>query len=284
MTPKYELDENGIPRNHHEQPMILHPETGKLTPYTRVSTLAKTISDQSTLIDWNGRMTAAGIASSSDTWWEANELYSKWGFDPPYRDGKTAWQALADKAGVVAGKNKWSAVGTLIHGLVEDAIHTGVREFDGEWGPHVAEFFRVVEERYDILDTEAFVVHDGLQAAGTLDLLLRDRETGAVQVGDLKTGFHDPRYPVPVTCQVAVYASSVRYNPETGERTPLWGGELDDTTGVLVHLPAKTSPPECVLYPIDLQVGRAIADESVTVRRMRGLRPLKPFPSVLKAG
>lgn len=273
-----------IPRDRWDRPLTIPPGGGKRVPYTRVSTLAKTLADQSALTGWKGRMVAAGLAVDPDLWWDAKAVLDKYGLDPQFRDGKTAWGDLAERAAAAAGAGKWAEIGTLVHGLVEDAIRTGSREFDGPWGPHVAEFFRVVEERYEIVGTEVFVVNDVVRAAGTLDLLLRDRATGRVLVGDLKTGGHDPSYPIPVTTQVAVYAGGLRYDPVSGERAPLDATDgVDAGEGVLVHLPAKVSPPVCDLYPLDLSLGRSLADWSVEVRELRKMRKLKPYPA-LKAG
>lgn len=267
-----------IERDRYDRPLILPPGGKKKIPYTRVSTLSKTIADQGALIDWKGRMVAAGLSLSSDLWWESTEILGKYGPDPQFRDGKSAWNDLAEKAGVLAGVGQWAEVGTEIHGQIEKCIRRGLRLGEGEWSDYVEVFFHVVERRYEILDTEVFVVNDQLQAAGTLDLLLRNRVTKEVLVGDLKTGAHDHRYPIPVTTQVAVYADSVRYDPNTEQRSPIWADSpVNLELGVLVHLPAKKSPPECKLYPLDLDLGNEMALSSVAVREFRKMKPLTPF-------
>lgn len=272
------VDDAGIERDYRDRPILLNPD-GEWDIYTRPSTLSGTLKESGGLIGWHGKNVAAGLVMSPSLQVTATDIYEKWGPDPQDRDGKTAWREVTEEAARIAGADQWSEVGTAIHGMIETCHKTGQLPVDTgyDWYlPHAREFFRVVPERYEILESELFVVNDEFGCAGTLDLLLRDRKTGAVMVGDLKTGSHDANYPLAVTCQVALYASAQRYDIETGERTPIHP-DLDDLHGILVHLPAKVTPPVCTLYPLNLYHGLDLAHLSVDVREMRNMKRLSPL-------
>jgi RecB family exonuclease len=110
-------------------------------------------------------------------------------------------------------------------------------------------------------------VNDKLKAAGTFDRLLLCPD-GRVRVADLKSGKSEAAYPFATTVQIAAYAHSLRYDPETGERSSLHAA-LDLTTGLLIHLPPSGG---CQVIPLDLELGWAAAQCAVTVRQFRALK------------
>lgn len=74
-------------------------------------------------------------------------------------------------------------------------------------------------------------------------------------------------------CQLAVYANGLRYDPGTGERSPLLadgsdeGYHLDRDTGVIIHLPAGEG--RCDLYKIDLRPGVEAIERALWVKDWR---------------
>jgi hypothetical protein len=120
--------------------------------------------------------------------------------------------------------------------------------------------YRTATRDYHALESELFVVNDTLRVAGTLDRLWLCPD-GAVRVGDLKSGKWEALYPLSTATQIATYARSVRYDPETGTRAPLHEA-LDDRTGLLVHLPATGG---CEVIPLDLERGWQAAQLAATV-------------------
>jgi hypothetical protein len=131
--------------------------------------------------------------------------------------------------------------------------------------------YRRAMHGYKVLDVELFVVNDHVRAAGTLDRLVLCPDS-RVRVADLKSGKSEKAFPFSTCVQTAVYANGKRYDPETGERSPLHAA-LDLTTGLLVHLPPPlpNQAPTCEVIPLDLELGWAAAQCAATVREFRAL-------------
>lgn len=117
---------------------------------------------------------------------------------------------------------------------------------------------------------EIRVVDDRRECAGTLDMLIRlpsgfrftDSRTGEVVdlsgkvvVGDVKTG--QWFYPLSWAVQIAYYASGMRYNVKTGERTPIHP-DLDTRYGVIIWIPYGREEPRAVI--VDLTIGNILGD------------------------
>jgi RecB family exonuclease len=118
------------------------------------------------------------------------------------------------------------------------------------------------------------VVIDELLAAGSFDRLARLPD-GRLVVADIKTGQNEPQYPHGVTTQVAMYSRGTLYHPETGRGQSLQEMGVDQTTGLLIHLPAGQAT--CRLYLIDLEIGWALASVAARVRQMQKLKPLTEY-------
>lgn len=138
-------------------------------------------------------------------------------------------------------------------------------------------------QRFEVLDWEGFIVCDDLEnpetftdlrSAGNWDKLLRDRETGEVMIGDLKSGKDTNEWAMKPTVQVAIYAHGVRYDQETGRRWPIHD-ELSLTKGVLIHLPFEGKAPCCDIYPLDLVEGWRLAQMSADITKARKMRCYK---------
>lgn len=138
--------------------------------------------------------------------------------------------------------------------------------------------------RYEVIDDECFVVCDDLEnpdgpddirCAGNFDRLLRDKQTGDIVLGDIKTGKQDHEYAMKVHIQLAIYAHSQRYEQETGRRWPLHE-ELSLTQGVLIHVPfSGGGTPCCDIYPVDLTEGWRLAKQSMDITKSRKMRVYK---------
>jgi hypothetical protein len=132
------------------------------------------------------------------------------------------------------------------------------------------EVYEVAMSRFEYLDGERFVVQDKIKAGGTYDRRLRDKETGRVYVGDLKTGQDWKRIALKTGAQVAVYAAGVHYSLD-GEREE-HGAEHD--RGVFIWLPWTDDPADarCELKWLDLRVGRAAIMEAFRLEDFRKLK------------
>lgn len=241
-----------IPRNRWGQPLIIPAGGGKPVPYVRASTMAKTLDDTSNLMLWKQRVTAVGLAKSPDLRARLAGLIANHP-DPIGGDGKRDLSKLVEEAAEAGGASDAASMGTGWHALTE-ALDAGtpVSELlvDDATQGRLVEYVDATAG-LDVLGVETFVVNDTVQAAGTFDRLVRLPD-GRVVVADLKTGTHDANYPLGVTTQIAVYAHGHRYDPATGERTPLHE-DLDVSAGLLIHLPQKGEG--CRLYLLDLAKG-----------------------------
>jgi hypothetical protein len=237
-----------IPRDRWKRPLIVPVGGGERVPYTRVSTLAKALDDQTQLMKWKQRKTAEGLVRRSD-------LLTRIAGALANGDPDTDWPTkrdlndICEQAIEAAGASKGSSAGTGFHALTE-AIDRGEEPlFVPPADVPRLDAYREATQGYTALDIETFVVNDTVTAAGTFDRLWLCPD-GRVRVGDLKTGKSEAEYPFSTTVQIAVYANGVRYTVDD-ERSPLHA-DLDLSTGLLVHMPPSGG---CEVIPLDLEKG-----------------------------
>ena len=188
-------------------------------------------------------------------------------------DPDTDWRAkkdvnaVCDEATEAASASKGASAGTGFHALTE-AIDRGEEPLyvPPADAPRL-DAYRTATQGYTALAMETFVVCDELQAAGSFDRLWRCPD-GRIRVGDLKTGKSEADYPLATTVQLAIYANSRRYDPETHARTPLHD-EIDLTTGLLVHMPPSGG---CRVIPLDIEKGWRAARTAANVHQIRRLK------------
>lgn len=247
-----------IRRDRWGRPLIHPREGGTPIPYTRTSSLSSALTDQSALKSWYARNVARGLAARPD-------LLSAVAVA---KDDAEVGR-LAEQAADVAGGTAAATTGTTLHRVTELA---DLSEPLPPLPPQVAadlDAYQQATAALTVLDCERFVVCDELQAAGSLDRLVRLPD-GRVVVADLKTGKAPQRYALGAAVQVATYAHSARYDPGTGERSPIHP-DLDLTVGLLIALPQGSAT--CGLYLLDLAAGYAAAKHATTVRRIHSHKP-----------
>ncbi|HEY7822267.1 MAG TPA: hypothetical protein VIG24_05520, partial [Acidimicrobiia bacterium] len=241
------------------------PDGGKPIPYTRVSTLAKTLDDKTALAKWMCRQTAIGMAQRSDL----VSLVAASGEDKKIV-GDAVEQAMA-----AAKSDQAANIGTTLHSLTE-AYDMGI--YDPQFTAHELqadiEAYEKATAGLSMDGIEIFVVNDELKAAGTFDRIVTLPD-GRRMVADIKTGQNEPKYPNGVTTQVAIYARSRIYEPVEGRRQSLaeWG--VSQTEGMMIHLPAGQA--KCDLYILDLEIGYALATVATKVREMQKVKSLIPY-------
>ncbi|WP_182359416.1 PD-(D/E)XK nuclease family protein [Tomitella gaofuii] len=242
------------------------------TAYRRVSTLAGALDDKSGLIDWMAAQTAVGVVRDRSVHAQLAGLVSQ--HRDPWREAKTHMRKLVERAQLAASSDDGAGLGTAFHTIAELVDQGQEPEFVPEMFRPWLDRYREAMADWEVLDTEVFVVVDDLQVAGSLDKLVRHRETGTVAVADLKTGASDPRFPLKVETQVACYAHGVRYVQETGHRSPLHES-VDLDHGLLIHVPVRGSKPRADMYPLDLARGWEAARLAARVTEIRKTKPLE---------
>lgn len=259
-----------VERDRWGRPLIIPPEGGKPVAYTRMSTIAKVLDDQSNLIAWAQRMTAIGLLKRPALMTRLSGIVATGELDSD--DSKKASKAKRDltklckEAQEAAGSLDRASAGTGLHALTE-ALDAGLPlEFVS--APDLARVkeYEAAMAEYTPLRAEGFVVQDDIKAAGSYDRLWLCPD-GRVRVGDLKTGAWDKKYPMGVTTQLAGYANGLHYDYETGAREPLHP-DLDPSIGLLISMPPSGG---CEVVPLDLTLGWRCLTAAIETRALRKL-------------
>jgi hypothetical protein len=255
-----------IERDRWGRPLIQPLDGGEPVAFTRVSTLAKSLDDLNNLMLWKARKTAQGLVMRPDLMTRVAGAIANGDPDSDWPT-KRALNDVVKEATEAAGASAGASSGTGFHALTE-AIDRGLEPiFVPEADKSRLDDYRRAVHGYKALDVELFVVNDHVQAAGTFDRLFLCPD-GRVRVADLKSGKSEADYPLSTCLQIATYAHSQRYDPETGERSALHHA-LDITTGLLVHLPPCGG---CRIIPLDLELGWQAAQLAAQVREIRALK------------
>lgn len=260
-------------------------KTGAKQPhrgYTRVTTFAGALDDQSNLTRWKIRRALLGMSRRPDYVTSAAALTAD------DRD-RSDLDALAEKCLEAAGPNA-ADLGTALHGFTErldrgEPLGFVPEEYRADLAAYVAKRDEV-GMRYS--HVEVRLVCDEHETAGTpdrfgwLDVPDPDGVVDELRVIDVKTGRVD--YPLKFSTQLAEYSHSALYDTVTGERTPL---AVNRRWGLIIELPVGRG--ECRLHWLDLTVGQQGIDLAGPVRRFRKikadqvLRPVGDEPATVPA-
>lgn len=252
--------ESAIARDRWDRPLIIPPDgEGKPVAYRRASTVAEVLEDHYGLSQWQQRLVAQGLAQRPDL---VHSIHTA---------TKAELRSIVEEAIEQAGGSVASRNGTTMHSLTE-RIDKGEDIPTGLPSNIVAMLEKYAEAtaRFEVLDTERFVVQDKIKVAGTYDRRVFDTKTGLTVIGDLKTGQNLQYQALKTPAQVAVYASGQHYDLD-GEREP-HGANRD--RGLLIHLPWTDDPREavCDLRWLDLRIGRKAIMEAFRVEKFRNLK------------
>lgn len=269
-----------VNRDQWDRPLILRPEghldpcrprTGKgggcfcMTGYTRVTTMAETLSDSYGLARWQkgnvvkGLVLRPSLLNTARIVKNPGELYE-----------------IVDIAEELGDEKQAAANGTFMHRLTEMVDH-GYDLPDGlpdnilaMVDAYVAEMAR---HHFTAHETEEFVVQDTIQVAGTFDKRIDHF------IGDVKTGQNLDLMALKTTMQVAMYAAGTSYDLGTAERGAL---DVDRDRGVLIWIPWVEDPKdaECEARWLDLTLGRKAVLEALKVRNLRKLKATQILPRI----
>jgi hypothetical protein len=249
------------------------PDT--LIPYERASSYGKAIDNGAGLLYWAKCMAVKGTAMSPSIVKAAKPLdyYDESG------QGKKGLYELAEKALNLAGANDKATEGTAMHSYTE-LIDRG-EELPPGLDPGTEadlEAYKAVTAGLVYPAIEEFVVVDEVHVAGSFDRGITVPKglpgwpewlaTGDTYIGDLKTGNAEGAI-ASILVQLALYSRGKRYNPTTGERTPL--GFRQDV-GLIVHLPLGKGTAQIIA--VDLTLGWAGVLASQTARAFQAAAKL----------
>jgi hypothetical protein len=245
---------------------LIHPaDGGQPIAYTRVTTLAKTLEEQSALALWKQRMTLLGAVAAPHILLAASA----------HKEDKKRLNALAEEALNAAQAGAKATIGTAMHAITE-TIDRG-----GDPGKYPVEYradvnaYVTLRQQHGLVarHIEQFVVVDELQAAGTADLV--DEVTASLiapdgsdlreqlVINDKKTGSIDYSG-MAIAIQLSLYSRGQAYDVASATRTPLI---VNQKWGLVTHLPAGEG--RASLHWVDLEAGWSAAQECLTVRNLR---------------
>lgn len=280
----FDLDTEYPPRDRWGRPLLIPAKGGERIAFTRMSTLANYICDQSGLATWEKRLLARGLAQRED-------LAAMIAALPPLHSAKrdkrdlSAAEKREDKEisakldGYInealehAGRSFKANAGTAIHGFTDPGAD--LDQVPERMRPDVDSFMTYVGSgKAELLATEVFVVNDDLNAAGSFDHIGRLNLPGFSQpcIIDKKTGQVDGKG-LSFAIQLAGYATSQVYDLDTDERRPLEsltsGERVTRKYGFIAHIPLGAGRTD--FYRIDLARGIHCARLATNVRTARSL-------------
>jgi hypothetical protein len=230
---------------------------GKQRGYTRVTTIAKSCSEEGALKQWANRMVVTGLINRSDLLAQASTKL----------DDKSAMNKICEEAIVAGGGSSRANLGTALHALTEQ-IDLGKKPLilPGLQADLDAYTATLVKYGVHIMPNyiESVVIHDDKEYAGTLDRIVE--VDGRMYIADLKTGTNLSYSWREIAIQLAAYADAEHiYDYQTAERTSLPMIEKD--RAIVFHLPAGEA--RCELYWVDLNAGREGLQLALNVRAWR---------------
>ncbi len=222
--------------------------------HTRVTTFVGALEDTYNLGLWQLRMNVLGMASRPDLVARAQsiDVPRPGEYVPEERSAlvKAQLQEIADEALNAAGWKVSAGLGTAFHDVSEVYDREGrpPRYASRETRESLDAYRKVTDGwEYDPdFGIEHFLVNDVLETGGTADRL-RKLRSGKLRAADIKTGsieFGQGK----MALQLAAYATSKAYDPETGIRTDL---DIDQEFAEIVHVPVGMGVAH--VYRVDIR-------------------------------
>jgi len=248
------------------------------TSYTRTSTLAKTLDDQSNLIAWKARMTALGLAKSPDLIGLAATATEK---------DRTLLNDVVERATDRAGAGSGRDLGTSIHAVTEALDYGEPVDNLPESLVDDGRAYQRECERIGLVPVlaETFVVSSQYGAAGSFDRLLTDGME--YFIGDVKTGKSntDPAYVIKYSAlawsiQLAVYSAGRPWNGHWQAWEGLGVHAPSTYRGIVFQIPRGSGV--CHAIDVDLSIGHRAARLAASVREIKDARLTGPIAAVIR--
>ena len=247
--------------------LVLPPDGGTPVGYTRATTIAKALEDQSSLINWRSRMTAIGLAQRPD-------LLALVG---TAANDKKKLDELCDRAAEHGGATARRDLGTALHAMFEQSIVDPDYHAPAEYADDIAAIHQALADAgLSIVAgmVERQVVLDDIKVAGTFDLLLEDH-TGTRYIGDLKTGASLDYGAQGFALQLALYAHAdnlyIQGPAKDGSkdvREPM--PSVNQDRAVIVHCQPGTGT--ATVHALDIAAGWDKVQTALEVRTWRNRR------------
>lgn len=252
-----------VARDRWGRPLIVPPQPlgADPVPYTRATTIAKTLDDSSGLMVWKQRMTLLGAVARRDLLTAAAAT--------DVSDSRTL-NRLAGEAAEAGGASAAATTGTALHAFTE-RLDTGqpLGHVPPEYADDLAAYADLGERvGWTVHGVEEFLVLDGYKVAGTADRVLEI--DGVRYIADIKTG-SSVGFPHAWAMQLAVYAHGVPYDIGTRQRRP-WDVPVNKDRALIVHIPAGRGKASA--HWLDIAAGWEQVPLAMKVREWRKRRDL----------
>ncbi|AXQ60077.1 hypothetical protein NTR1_72 [Nocardia phage NTR1] len=255
------------------------PVTGKLTSYTRASTVAKTLEDTWMLDKWAKRMMLVGIQRSLPLQADLDQLIEEHvTLGNGSRDGRllasdlrNQLNELSEEAQHRAGATAAAEFGTAVHAWCEwvDLGLGHLSRVPEEFRPWVLGHRRALARAGLTVDpywTERVVLNTRYGIAGTLDRMFWDHRRNLF-LGDIKTSRGMDYSWLYFSIQLAIYHGAeyvLSLDGTAWEPFPA----LDPDTALIAHLP-REDPAAAHIVPLNMRFGAEALHTAITVRRHR---------------
>lgn len=252
--------------------LVLPATGGKLTGYTRATTVAKALDDGSGLIGWSKRMVALGLAQRADLL----ALVATSNGD------KRTLDDVCERAAEAGGSTIRRDLGTAVHAMLEQSWADPDYVAPAPYTADIEAVHAALAAHGLTVDTtmvERIVVDDTHQIAGTFDLLVKCPD-GGLRVADIKTG-SSLMGALSFSIQLAIYANADALytqgaaadgSQDTREPMP----PIANDYGYIIHVQPESG--RCDIHTIDLTVGLDALELAMNVRQMRKAKVLAPAP------
>lgn len=253
-----------------------HPETGKVQLFSRVSTIAKAISDTYHLDRWNDRMIAKGMGLRPDLAELARSL--------DVTEDKEELQKLAQQAKEAAGGSVGANMGTALHAHCE-RMDGGEDVLAGRLPKETRadlEAYRDLLKRkcIEIMPqyNERVVYTKASNTIGRIDRIGWDRELWPLpRILDIKTQKTMDFGGGEIAMQLGMYGNAdYMWNEDTAEWEPM--PEVDTQIAIVLWLPVKKAHAEDFTVPIDKGWRDVKLALDVRTRRKGWRHYLQPVP------
>ena len=274
-----DVDKGDLPGKvemHRGRYKLPHPITGKVTLFSRVSTIAGAIKDTYHLDRWNDRMIAKGMGLRPDLAELARSL--------DVTEDKEELQDIAVKAKEAAGGSVGANMGT--------ALHKHCERQDG--GEDMSKVQLPRATRADLKAYAEFLAYKGIEimpeynervvwtratnTIGRIDRIGWDRELWPLpRIVDLKTQKTMDFGGLEISMQLAMYANAdFMWNEYTAqwEECP----EVDTQTAIVIHLPVGKALAEDYDVPVDKGWEAVKLALGVRTKRKEGRNYLRRVP------
>jgi hypothetical protein len=241
--------------------LLPDPDSGKLQPWTRATTFAKSASDTFALALWQNRMVAKGMSMRPD-------LYALAAATHP--DDKETLNRIAEQAKEAAGGSSAASLGTALHAFTEQEDRGEKPVVPEPWTDNVRAYNKCLVQQQLVIDPkfiETVVIVPQYGVAGTLDRLARlERMADLLRITDLKTG-KDLTYGwMEIAVQLFLYSRATHWY-DIPTKTLHEMPKVDQKTGLVIHLPVNQKT--AALYEVDLELGAAVAQHIGPIREFR---------------